>query len=188
MSNRSEKVPVIVIFICVGVAFAIGAYFLSGSRLKEIEVDASIVPVDVVIFLLTSALAIYLGYYITKKLTEQRTGKDLLISDLSKIEMSINDIEASIKYPGGINIHQLSTIAEGVILYVDRFKRTLSIAGNAMIVTSELETLVYRLYHVATNFDGQAWEVDGIPVGAIRKSATETIVEIRRLVHLINAQ
>lgn len=187
MNNRGEGISVIM-WGCLGLALAFVLYLLCGKWFREIDLDTSIVPVDIIVFLLSSALTLYLGYYITKKLTEQRAEKDLLIGDLAKIEASIGDIEASIKYPGGINVQQLSTIAEGVVLCVDRFKRALQVAGNTKLTTSELEILVYRLYNVATNFDGQTWDIDNIPVGVIRKSATEMIVEVRRLAHLINAQ
>ncbi len=132
MRNRGEGISVLM-WGCVGLTLAFVLYLLCGEWFCKINLDTSILPVDIVIFLLSSALTLYLGYYITKKLTEQRAEKDLLIKDLVRIEASIADIEASVKYPGGINVQQLSTIAESVILYVDRFKKALLITGNTTI-------------------------------------------------------
>ena len=61
---------------------------------NNIEYDKNISPFDVFNLIVSSIVAIGLGYYITKKLTEERFMKEYLIADIEKVEAELENFES----------------------------------------------------------------------------------------------
>ena len=55
---------------------------------EQLKISYELVPVDAIGIIVSAALTLWIGWYIAKKLTEQRFEKEYLIKDLNLIEIS----------------------------------------------------------------------------------------------------
>lgn len=145
-----------------------------------------VVPLDVIALLLTSFVTIFLGYYITKKLTESRVEKDSLIEDLKKIESYIYAIQDILKKYDKISIQQITSELNMMILSITRFKNSLEIIEEKKIKTEDLDNHFYQLYTLTTDFEGELAIVEDLLTGRILQASDTVLLDVRRLIHSIN--
>lgn len=154
----------------------------------KIEFERNLPPLDLISLLVTSLVTIFLGYYITKKLTESRIEKDSLIEDLKKIESYMYSVQDVLKNYKKVDVRQITTELEMAVLNISRFKNTLKIVGEKEIKTESLENSFFQLYTISTNFDGETAQVDDLASGKILQKSDQVLLEVRRLMHVINTQ
>lgn len=154
----------------------------------KIEFEHDLPPLDLISLLVTSLVTIFLGYYITKKLTESRIEKDSLIEDLKKIESYMYSVQDVLKNYKKVDVQQITTELEMAVLNISRFKNTLMIVGEKDIKTESLENCFFQLYTISTNFDGETAQVDDLASGKILQKSDQVLLEVRRLMHVINTQ
>lgn len=164
------------------------AYLIINRWFCTIELSNDVVPIDVASLLLTSFVTIFLGYYITKKLTESRVEKDSLIEDLKRIESYMYAVQNILKQFDKINIQQITAELEMAVLSINRFKHSLKIVGEEKIETNQLENQFFALYTISTNFDGDNVKVESVSSGSILKSSDDVLIEARKLIHEINTR
>lgn len=145
-------------------------------------------PVDIFSLLFGSLLTLFLGYYITKKLTEQRNEKDFLIEDLKGIETQLIDLQRMLQNRDKLDLQSFSASIETVIQTIERFEQTLRIFGENQDMAGELRKKYFELHTAATNFPGILEPLKNVPVDSIRQTSNNVILEIRKLAHNINKE
>lgn len=154
----------------------------------RIEFENNVPPLDLISLLATSLVTIFLGYYITKKLTESRIEKDSLIEDLKKIESYMYSVQDILKNYKKVDVQQITTELEMAVLIINRLKYTLKIVGETGIKTDGLEDCFFQLYTISTNFEGETARVDELASGKILQKSDQVMLETRRLMHEINTR
>ena len=175
------------IWVLLGLLALFVVYLVSTKWFCSIVLSKDVVPLDLVALLLTSFVTIFLGYYITKKLTESRVEKDSLIQDLNRIESNMYTIQDMLKYDT-ISIEQITNELNLMALSIKRFKQTLLIIGEKGVQTNSLEDHFFELYTLATNFDGNSQKVQDMPEGRILQYCDEVLIATRTLIHQVNTR
>lgn len=118
----------------------------------NIKYDQVVAPLNVLNLIVSAGIALWLGYYITKKLTEQRFIKEFIITDINKIEeeldnfksiMSGNNVELETAF---VSLNRLNHKIENV----DKTAKLIDFSPNEI---QEIKLLYYKLYRIATTTD-----------------------------------
>lgn len=116
------------------------------------EYDKNVSPFDVFNLIISSIVAMGLGYYITKKLTEERFMKEYLISDIEKVENELENIESVLS----TNNVDLQTIFNSLNKLSHKIERIENTAKLIDFHTNEIEALKqfnFTLFQIATATD-----------------------------------
>ena len=155
--------------------------------LCSIEYSKEISPIDVIDIIITTCVAIYLGHYITKKLSAERYEKEFIIDDLRLIESNIGDIYTYFRGNASKDVSEVSEKIEILGKSVERLKTTLSVF-NYNISVSSLDDKLKKLYAEGTNFDGNTWDPikDTAQITVCMSYCGIMTIEIRKIVKDIN--
>lgn len=155
--------------------------------LERATVNYEIVPVDVIDLMVTSAITIGVGYYIVKRLSEQRFEKEMLIEDLRRIEEKVSSIENAFDSHEELDISLVSGYISSVRHLLDRFKHTLQMTGNSYVEEmKEIDHAFNRLFRSATDFDSKIIQTQKTDKSAIIDCASEVILKLREVIVKIN--
>jgi hypothetical protein len=147
---------------------------------KELE------PYTIISLIVTTLVTLWLGWYVSKKITEQRFEKEFIISDLKKIEDEIKFLERSFS-ASAIDIQALLAILLQLNTYIDRYSNTVEIIGiSSLLSTSSLKTCYRNLYMKTTNLDGNQLLLNDPIRVEITRECTTFICETRKLILIIN--
>lgn len=184
---KYNKVWYIVIVFAIIISFvSLTIYILFSNLYSNVSWDHSVVPLDVISLLASSLITLYVGYNITKGITEQRAEKDILIEDFRSLENSLKDIERKINENCDISLSSIASITQKVMLQVDRIQQTITIFFPDGINIKKLSDSCMDLHTVATNFDEPIIKHEDYPNEAVYNCCTGVICEIRKLIHDIN--
>lgn len=170
--------------ICLAVGFCV--YIGFGGWFCNIELSKEVVPLDVISLLLSAAITLYMGFFITKKITEQRAEKEFMLQDIKNIENSLTEVEKILKNSTSIDVQLMTTTVEQIVIDVNNFGLSMSIMDIKGVKLDEVQNKCLELYRTATDFDSNTEEADNLPIGAIRKSCSELELELRRIFHSVN--
>lgn len=177
---------VLFIVILILLVLIIGYLFCS-MRFANVYIEHSIVPMDIISILVSSAVTLYVGSVITKSLSEQRAEKDILIEDLRSLEELVQDVERKINTSSEVTVSEMSISVQSVMVRVERIKQTTNIfCENSKISTANLYESCANLYTVATDFSSEKLKVDDYPCDAVQHCCSGVVGEIRHLIHNIN--
>lgn len=151
------------------------------SWIHNAEVDYKIVPIDVFSLFISSALTIWIGWYIAKKITEQRFEKEFLIKDLSQIELDICEIETIFRTSGNVDVSYITSKNHRIQLLHGRLLKTMNLMGLSSIIPNDLGLKIRTLYQKTTDFNPE-----DIDVQEIYTVCDETVLEVRGLIISIN--
>lgn len=188
MNRRSANIINILMWMLLGLLVLFLVRLFCAHWFSRIEFEKNLAPLDLISVLLTSLVTIFLGYYITKKLTESRIEKDSLIEDLKKIESYMYSVQDVLKNYKIVDLQQISMELEMAVLNINRFKNTLKIVGENSVKTQSLEDCFFQLYTISTNFDGETAQVNDLSSGKILQKSDQVLLEVRRLMHIINTR
>lgn len=139
-------------------------------------------PIDIINILVTVLVTIFVAWYVTKKLSEERFEKELIISDLKSIEECIKKILDSYEQENA-NKQVLALINQLHIL-INRFEKTVA---PQRISTIDLKRRFWRLFAVATNYTA-ANDTSSIDIPQVEYLSDELIIEIRRIITKVNSK
>ena len=138
-------------------------------------------PIDIINIVITTSVTIFVAWFITKQISEERFEKELVISDLKSIEICIESMLKSYE-EGKANEKILASINQLYIL-INRFEKTISFKK---IDISTLQAKFWQLYSTATDYTSSE-NVDSINLPAVQAYSDDLIVEIRKTIGKINS-
>lgn len=168
--------------------FYLGRFLINMAWFQNLEIDYKLVPVDAISILVSAALTVWIGWYVTKKLTEQRFEKEFLIKDLNLIESGIADIESLFSSSGNIDVSYVSAKNNEVQLLLDRLNETMKVMEVSNINTADLSRRISDLYLKTTDFDSPTVPIENIDVQTIRAICGNVIIAVRALIMRINKE
>lgn len=154
--------------------------WFSGVKLSN-EVD----PMDIFGTAISATSAIWLGWYVTKKLTAQRFEKEYIISDIKKIEDELFTLEAKMKI-SQIDLQTVLELLNNFNLYISRFSKTIEIFQINSIKPDKLSLAYQKLYERTTNIEGTHLIIDQSVKIEIDAICTSILAETRYMICEIN--
>lgn len=153
----------------------------------NMSLDYHLVPIDVINLFVSGGITIWIGYYIVKKLSEQRFEKEMLINDLRLIEQEVNSIGSLFQTSTRVDIAHISSKINTIENIIDRFISTITISTIVPIKsTDSLRKAFYILYASATNLESDVVETSKIDLPPIQKASNDVILKTRELILQIN--
>ena len=156
------------------------------SWFSTITVSHELVPLDVFNLITTSIITIFLAWYITKKLTEQRYEKEFVIGDLKNIEEQINYIERITSDIQSIQLQPILDLFTKLQTHIERFNKTIEILQIPCSESNKLNSYYYSLYKKATDVDGLQLDIDSVKRNEIHKVCTNFVITTRSIICTIN--
>jgi hypothetical protein len=182
-----EFLLLLLIVITIIVFFRFVCFLAINSWVQNMEIDYKLVPIDVFSLFISSVITIWLGYYVVKKLSEQRFEKEMLINDLKQIEEKVREVEDIFENSDMIDLGGMSVKMNTVRHLVDRFVFTVQIAENDIEKDIEpINDTLNNLYMAATNFDSPTVSRNDIDVATILHHTNDLITNVRRLTISLN--
>lgn len=179
-----------IVFIGSVISAAILFYFFrflyKMSWLDNATIDYNIAPMDVINLIVTSVVTILIGWYIVKKLTEQRFAKEFLMKDLVSIEDEVRCIMDVFNTAGNVDLSAIAAKGSKVQMIKARFIKTISIFGISDIKTSTLDDVINEMFRVTTDFDSPNTNIDSINVQEINQKCNNVILETRNIIVAVN--
>lgn len=154
---------------------------------QNMQIDYNLVPIDVFSLFVSSAITIWLGYYVVKKLSEQRFEKEMLINDLRLIEQEIQNIETIFETAENVDITLVSGKMNTIKHLLDRFAYTVRLSENN--VNNEIQPIndaFNSLYLASTNFDSDFVNRNDIDRASISYNTNRLILKVRKLTISLN--
>lgn len=145
------------------------------------EVD----PTDIFSSVISTSCAIWLGWYITRKLSAQRFEKEYIITDIKKIEEELFSLEKQMKV-SSMELQTVLEILNNFNIYIDRFSKTLDIFEVKSISPTNLSNTFMKLYVRTTNVEGTQLNIDQTLTIEIRTICSVILMETRRMICTIN--
>jgi hypothetical protein len=158
------------------------------SWFSKVTISNDLIPLDVVSLLVSSLLTVFLAWYITKKLTEQRFEKEFIIEDLKNIETQINYIERITSDIDSIQLQPILDLLSKLQTHIDRFNKTIKVLQIPCRESNKLNASFATLYRKATDVDGLQLDIDSVKRNEIHTVCTNFIIITRSLVCSINKQ
>lgn len=177
------------IVITVIVLFLFGCFLSINAWFQNLQVDYKLVPIDVFSLIVSSAITIWVGYYVVKKLSEQRFEKEMLINDLRLIEQEIQGIETIFETSENVDVTLVSGKMNAIKHLLDRFTYTVKLSEHG--VDNEIQPIneaFNNLYLAATNFDSDFVNRNDIDRASISYRTNRLILKVRKLTVNLNKQ
>ena len=142
------------LFILIGTAiiFMFVRSLYSVDWFNTFEYDKKVSPFDVFNLIISTIVAIGLGYYITKKLTEERFMKEYLISDIEKVENELENIE-TIFNAKHVELMTVFNAVNKLSHKIERIENTAKLIDFKTKEISKLKELNTNLFASATATD-----------------------------------
>jgi uncharacterized protein YneF (UPF0154 family) len=148
---------------------------------STLTLSKEIAPLDILNIVVSGLIAIWLGYYITKKLTEQRFLKEFVIKDIYRIEEQIESFEKLIRV-SNVTAAPIFNELNDLKHRIERFEQTVKLTPLSCSEIKNLNTCHTKLYMIST-------ENTILPFGSInelQKICDDFVVCLRRIVCTIN--
>lgn len=145
--------------------------------------DYTVEPMDIINLIVTIVVSVYVAWYITKRLTEERFEKELVISDLKDIELEIKKILNAYDgdNPGSIVLQSVNQLQ----ILIERFKNSIRMTASKNVDMSVLDTAFTNFYGCATNYEAET-QIEEIDLPSVQSYGNNLIVEVRNLISEIN--
>ena len=174
--NRMISIIASIILLLIG-------YFAAGLLRTGWVFDYTVEPMDIINLIVTVVVSVYVAWYITKRLTEERFEKELVISDLRDIESEIKKILDAYdnEKPGNIVLPAINQLQ----ILIERFKNSIRITSTNDVDTSILDTIFINFYRIATNYEGVS-NTEEVDLPSVQNYGSQLIIEVRNLISKIN--
>lgn len=156
------------------------------SWFSTVKLSNELIPIDVLNLFSSTAITLFLAWYVTKKLTEQRYEKEFVMADLKNIEDQINYIERMTSDLNSIQLQPLLDLLAKLQSHIDRFKKTTLILKIPCKDSKELDSSFVALFEKATDIDGHQLDIDSAKRIEIQKVCSDFIITTRSIVCKIN--
>jgi hypothetical protein len=182
-----KKITIVIAF---GVSFVLldifSRFLYSQSWFGTTTFSKEVNPFDIIVLVVTSLVTIWLGWYVSKRITEQRYQKEYLINDLKEIEEEINTIQRGILSSSTLEIQTLIGFLNKLRTYMDRFSKTIEVFEISSINTKELNNQYNTLFQKATDLDGTHLVIDEIVLNELNSVCVEFVIRTRRMIFKVN--
>ncbi len=152
------------------------------NAIPNYEID----PINVLNLVFTSTSTLFLAWFLSKKLQEQRYEKEFLINDLKSIENEINRLVSLISNSSVIELNEMISKIETIRYELDKFKQTSIISNLSSINSKDLNIIHNKLFRNLTDFDGSSLDIDETWKIEKKRICQKYIIEIRTLINQIN--
>jgi cell division protein FtsL len=180
-----QIVGAIVILVLVISIFFLIRFLGMAAWFEHLKISYDFIPLDAIAIIVSAILTIWIGWYIAKKLTEQRYEKEFLIKDLISIEHEILQIEALFKSSTSIDMSFVSSKYNDIQLLFGRLKETMSIM-EVSVKTDELSKHLFEIYPLITNMNESPESIDKMDIPRINVVCNSAILSVRALIIRIN--
>lgn len=145
--------------------------------------DYTVEPMDIINLIVTVVVSVYVAWYITKRLTEERFEKELVISDLKDIEGEIKKILDAYEKskPGNVILPAINQLR----ILIDRFKKSVQLTASKKLDTAALDSSFIQFYRFATDY-GAVDNVIDVDLPSVQNHGSNLIIEVRNLISTIN--
>jgi hypothetical protein len=169
----------------IALVFAIILFFLikmlyGRQWFSSITFSTEIIPLDIFNMLFSGAIAVWLGWYITKKLTEQRFLKEFIIKDISRIEEQIESFE-KITQSNKLQLQVAFDELHNLQNKIGRLERAIKLTDFSCKNIAVLNTYQRRLFELAT-----AESRVSPPKNEIQKICDDFVILLREIIYEIN--
>lgn len=137
-------------------------------------------PIDIISIIVTILVTIFVAWYITKKLSEERFDKELIISDLKSIEECIKRILDAYETQNANN--QVLVLINQLHILINRFEKTIV---SRKIDTDKLKKSFWNLFAAATDYTTTD-DTSSIDIPKVEYLSDELIIEVRRIIGKVN--
>lgn len=172
-----------IICIIASILLLLLGYWGAGLLSTEWVYDYTVEPMDIINLITTVVVSVYVAWYITKRLTEERFEKELVISDLKDIEGEINKILDAYEKsePGDVILPSINQLR----ILIDRFKKSIQLTASKKLDTATLDSSFTQFYRYATDY-GAVDNVTDIDLPSVQNYGSILIIEVRNLISTIN--
>ncbi len=155
------------------------SWFSTTTFSKELD------PFDILSLIVTTIVTFWFGWYISKKLTEQRYQKEYVINDLKQIEEELCYIERSMQ-SSNIDLENLLDNLNKLNTYIKRFCKTVEIFKISTIDVKNLNKFYNLLYSKTTNVESSQLVLDATNRNEINQVCADFVIETRGMIFTIN--
>ena len=177
-----DKVAITLFSVCLIVIVALLTILSYGLLRTKWSYNYVVEPIDVINIVVTLLVSIFIAWYVTKRLSEERFDKELVIADL-------RDIESCMKktlelYDRSNNNNEILIHLNQLHILIQRFQRTIDIDGMDM---RALQNAFWRLFAAATDYDSGN-DTDSIDIPSVQRYGDDLIIEVRRIIRVVNTK
>ena len=172
-----------IICIIASIILLLVGYFSAGLLRTGWVFSYTVEPMDIINLVVTVVVSVYVAWYITKRLTEERFEKELIISDLKDIELEIKKVLDAYDgvNPGSIVLPAVNQLQ----ILIERFKNSVRMTASKDVDTAVLDNAFANFYGYATNFESES-QINEIDLPSVQSYGDKLIVEVRNLISKIN--
>ena len=168
-----NKVAIMLFLVCLLVIIALLTILSYGLLQTKWAYNYVVEPIDVINIVVTLLVSIFIAWYVTKRLSEERFDKELVIADL-------RDIESCMKKT--LELYDRSNNNNEIL--IQRFQRTVDMGEMDM---RALQNAFWRLFAAATDYDSGN-DTDSIDIPSVQRHGDDLIIEVRRIIRVINTK
>lgn len=177
-----NKVVIWLFSVCLIVIVALLTILSYGLLKTKWTYNYVVEPIDVINIIITLLVSVFIAWYVTKRLSEERFDKELVISDL-------RDIESCMKktlelYDRSDNNNEILVYLNQLHILIERFRRTIDTGGVDM---RALENSFWRFFAAATDYDSGN-DTNNIDIPSVQRFGDDLIIEIRRIIRVVNTK
>lgn len=148
--------------------------------------DTKINIFDVINLCITSSIAIAIGWYITKKITEIRYEKEYIIDEIFSLSKQFKDIEVMTNSHQEIELSSILPKLTDLALKLEKLANTIEIFNLHKEDLNNLKNERSELHIALTNTDGRVLILDQFKKTELKTIFNKFDCDIKRFVHNIN--
>lgn len=181
-----KKVIVALAFVVAFISLNIFSRFLyEQSWFSNTTFSNQLDPFDIITLIVTTIVTIWLGWYVSKKITEQRYQKEYVINDLKQIEEELTLIDRTMQ-SSNIELQLILGLLDKLKTYIERFSKTIEIFEISCVDPKDFDTLYQNLYEKTTDIDGNQLLLDESNRNEINQVCLSFVLKTRSMVFKIN--
>lgn len=180
-----KKVVLIYLFLAVIVFFLLILMYQQ-NWFCNITINRDIPPLDVIGLIVSSLIALYVAWYIAKKLSSKRYEVEFVITDIKIIHTELENLQNTVSEMSELDLQLILKKIDKIIHLYERFKQTLSIAKLDVKSVTICDRKLMKLYANITDVDGKTLILDNSKSIQIDEQITAVLVELRKAILAIN--
>lgn len=166
--------------------FLFAKYLYCQEWFRSIKLSNELIPLDVINIIVSSSVAVYIAWYISKKLTAVRYEKEYLIKDLQQIDNEVFNLSSCVTESSQIPIADILVKLNKIKVVIDRFQRTVLLVQLSAIKLFPINSSYLDLYQSMTDIDGYMLEFTPEKKNEIQKYVSDLAYHIRKTIFQIN--
>ena len=158
--------------------------FKSDASLYKIDTNINIF--DIINLIVTSSIAIAIGWYITKRFTESRYVKEYTIKEIYNYADHLRIIEKQL-YCGKVEIKEIIPFLTELTFKLEKLINTINTFHININGVEKLKEHRRLLYMALSDIDENKLALNEIKLTQVKEVLNLMDIEIKRLIYIINA-